>query len=108
MQVPPMRPLSTTAVLKPCETAADAIIIPEPEPITKTSNRSTTISTTNKIKQKTPNKLFKAWVFTIIFITISAINSLRLVMSKQKKAEDEKKKKAYYSKSEKKAKEVKK
>jgi hypothetical protein len=102
-----MRPLSTSAVLKPCETAADAIIIPEPEPITKMSNRSTTISTTNKIKRETQIN-FSSVGLQNSFITISTINSLRLVMSKQKKAEDEKKKKEYYSKSEKKAKEVKK
>ncbi len=42
------------------------------------------------------------------FSTILTITFLRVVMSKQTKAEAEKKKKAYYSAKEKKAKEVKK
>ncbi len=39
-QVPPIGPLSTTAVLNPFSTAVDATIIPEPVPITRTSKRS--------------------------------------------------------------------
>jgi hypothetical protein len=42
------------------------------------------------------------------FSTVLTITYLRLIMSKQSKAEAEKKKKAYYSAKEKKAKEVKK
>ena len=39
-QVPPMGPFSTMAVLRPFAAAAEAIIIPEPEPMTRTSNLS--------------------------------------------------------------------
>jgi hypothetical protein len=42
-----MGPSATRAVFKPLSTAVEAIIIPEPEPITKTSNFS--------IKKTCPN-----------------------------------------------------
>jgi hypothetical protein len=62
-QVPPMGPLSTMAVLKPLSTAVEAIIIPEPDPITKTSNRSIMKNLPNVEKARLPNKLFNAAIF---------------------------------------------
>jgi hypothetical protein len=107
-----MGPLSTIAVLKPWSTAVEATIIPEPEPITRTSNRSITKLLDALKKKRMPNKPFnsrfrvpKGWK---IFYGVLKNNNPVIVMSKAKKAEEEKKKKIYYEKKEKKAKEVKK
>ena len=107
-----MGPLSTRAVLNPWSTAVEATIIPEPEPITRTSNRSIT-KLLDAIKKKKECQInFSIHTFAFpdwkIFYGIPKNNKAVVVMSKAKKVEEEKKKKVYYAKKEKKAKEVKK
>src|SRR3990170_6124339 len=109
--VPPMGPLSTTAVLKPFSTAVDATIIPEPVPITRTSKRST--EKPSRFKKKAGCQInFSIMLFTSelesLLFRVPRIVKPVIFMSKVKKAEEEKKKKVYYQKKEKKAAEVKK
>jgi len=103
MQVPPMGPLSTTAVVKPFSTAADATIIPEPVPITRTSKLSIAINSNKDAQRKqinlsprSPNRSAGK-----SFMYIPEISIVGLIMS------EEKKKEIYYKKKEKTAKEVK-
>ncbi len=111
-QVPPIGPLSTTAVLKPFSTAVDATIMPEPVPITRTSKRST--EKPSRFKKKTGCQInFSIMLFTSelesLLSRVPRILKPVMIMSKVKKAaEEEKKKKVYYQKKEKKAAEVKK
>src|SRR3990172_7316209 len=110
-QVPPIDPLSTMAVLYPFSTAVEAIIIPEPEPITRTSNRSIKKTLYKVQKAGCQINLSRSPLFPCLeslLCRVPRIIKAVMVMSKVKKAEEEKKKKAYYAKKEKKAAEVKK
>jgi hypothetical protein len=102
-----MGPFSTMAVLRPFAAAAEAIIIPEPEPMTRTSNLSIIIHDRKRTKHQinfSNGATLQLENLISIFFVLKHVRN----MSKTKKAEAEKKKKVYYEKKEKKATEVKK